>query len=98
MKRPAWRMTLGSRSGPKSRSARTETTRISGTENIGSYVSGGVAGLPPHSAGGLTSESVQASGPAREDYLHTRQPHRNAGFASDAAEDPQPVRCAPRLL
>src|SRR5579863_10740851 len=34
MKRPACRMIFGRRSGPKSKSARIETTRISGTENI----------------------------------------------------------------
>src|SRR5271155_1292903 len=34
MKRPACRIIFGRRSGPNSNSARTETTRISGTENI----------------------------------------------------------------
>ena len=41
---------------------------------------------------------MQASGPAREDHLHARQPHGNAGLAGDAAEDPEPLRCASRLL
>jgi hypothetical protein len=34
MNRPAWRMSWGNRSGPNSNRASTETTRMSGTENI----------------------------------------------------------------
>ena len=39
MTRPAWRIIFGSFSGPKSKSARTETTMMSGTENIVLYAS-----------------------------------------------------------
>jgi hypothetical protein len=52
--RPAWRIILGSWSGPKSSKARTETTMISGTENI----AGGLFAAGSPSAPGQAAPSV----------------------------------------
>ena len=92
MKRPAWRMTFGQPVRPEKQERETRR-RESAPEHPATF---GAADF--RRSEGLTCGAVQASGPAREDHLHTRQSHRNAGLAGDAAEDPQPVRCAPRLL
>src|SRR5579872_1928174 len=83
---PNLRATLGSWSGPKTRSATAPRIAISGAESIFS------AGFfRPH-------DEPYPSPTADENYLHAREPNRDIGLDCHATQDTQSVHRSSRLL